>query len=259
MFFCKIEVNNMMFKAIAVSVLSLVIMACESESPATQAEIVKEKSATEKPVASEIKEVSKYTAEVVPEKMTVQEKKERFRQLILPAVKKVFSELNQQYEQTKVLLKTNDNPDHITKLKAAYKAVSDEDLLLRLKPHPVSIVLAQAAMESAWATSRFFKEAKNIFGVWSFDKSEARIAAGEKRGKKTIWLKKYSTIEAAIRDNYRVLARGSAFSKFRKLRMKSSDPYKLVKGLDKYSELGARYGKELAAVIRYNKFQQFDL
>jgi len=204
-------------------------------------------------------ESSKYSAEIIPEKMTVQEKKERFRQLIVPAVKQVFGELDQQYKQVKALIKKDTNSDRIKTLKKEYKAESNEDLLLRLKPHPVSIVLAQAAMESAWATSRFFKEAKNIFGVWSFDKNEPRIAAGEKRGKKTIWLKKYKSIEAAVRDNYRVLARGAAFKKFRKLRMQSNNPFEIVKGLDKYSELGAKYGKELSAVIRFNKFNQFDL
>jgi len=201
---------------------------------------------------------SKYSASVVPKKMTVREKKERFRQLLVPAVKKVYQELDQQYKQIAAQIKSGTRSERIKKLKAEYKAKSDRDLLSRLKPHPVSIVLAQAAMESSWATSRFFREAKNIFGVWSFDKNEPRIAAGEKRGKKTIWLKKYKSIEASVRDNYRVLARGAAFKKFRMMRMKSNDPYQLVKGLDKYSELGAKYGKELAAVIRYNKFNRFD-
>ena len=37
-----------------------------------------------------------------------------------------------------------------------YRAVTDRDLLGALKPHPISIVLAQVAMESAWGTSCFF-------------------------------------------------------------------------------------------------------
>lgn len=240
-------------------VLMLLLNSCENE------QALSEKAIEEKPVATEeernrIETVkSKYQAEIVPEKMTVQEKKQRFRELIVPPVKKVFTELQQQYEEVKQLIKDGKNQARIRQLKETYKARSDKDLLKRLKPHPVSIVLAQAAMESAWATSRFFVQAKNIFGVWSFNKNEPRIAAGEKRGNKTIWLKKYKTIEDAIRDNYRVLARGAAFEKFRSLRVSSSNPFELVKGLDKYSELGAKYGKELAAVIRYNKFNEFDL
>ena len=40
--------------------------------------------------------------------------------------------------------------------------------------------------------------------------------------------------------------------------MANNDPYKLVKKLDKYSEKGAEYGKELAAMIKYNRFYKFD-
>jgi len=199
-----------------------------------------------------------YTAAIVPEKMTVQEKKKRFRYLIVPAAKKVFNELERQHQRIENSIKAGTEGLLIKQLKVEYKADSDQDLLERLKPHPVSVVLAQAAMESAWATSRFFVKAKNIFGVWSFDKNEPRIAAEQKRGDKTIWLKKYKSIEDAIHDNYRVLARGHAFSKFRQMRIKSDNPFELVKGLDKYSELGSKYGKELAAVIKYNKFNHYD-
>lgn len=249
----------MINKIIVISILALMTAACDNEVATTEVDVNHVSVADEKSTVVKDVNISQDRADIIPEKMTVQEKKERFRQLIVPAVKKVFSELDQQYKQAKSFIKSGNNSEQIAKLKVDYKAESNEDLLLRLKPHPVSIVLAQAAMESAWATSRFFREAKNIFGVWSYDKNEPRIAAGKMRGKKTIWLKKYVTIEAAIRDNYRVLARGAAFSKFRKLRMRSNDPFKLVKGLDKYSELGAKYGKELASVIRYNKFHQYDL
>jgi len=131
-------------------------------------------------------------------------------------------------------------------------------LLAALKPHPPSIVIAQAAMESAWGTSRFFVKAKNVFGVWSFDEDEPRMAAGEQRGDKTIWVKKYKTLEASVRDNYRVLARGFAHQHFRDARLKTDNPYELVKKLDRYSEMKAEYGKELASVISYNKFAEFD-
>ncbi len=200
-----------------------------------------------------------FIAEVVPKNMTVQQKKARFKALMVPAVQKVYSELSNRYQKYRKLVESNSNRAEVDQLKEKLKAKTDTELLAALKPHPVSIVLAQAAMESAWATSRFFREAKNIFGIWSFDKNEPRIAAGEKRGKKTIWLKKYKTIEDSIRDNYRVLARGDAFKHFRDMRLKTSDPFTLVTGLDKYSELGAKYGKELAAVIRYNKFTEYDL
>jgi Bax protein len=108
--------------------------------------------------------------------------------LILPPTQKVYAELMAQYEAVKKSIEDDDTKD-LDDLKAEYKTASNEELLMALKPHPISIALAQAAMESAWATSRFFREGYNIFGVWSFDENEPRIAAGEKRGDKTIWVK----------------------------------------------------------------------
>jgi Bax protein len=194
----------------------------------------------------------------VPENMTVQEKKARFRQLLTPAVNKVYAQLMDRYEEVAETLSDGQEHPELDDLKKEYRAETNQQLLQALKPHPKSIVMAQAAMESAWATSRFFSEANNVFGVWSFDEDEPRIAAGEQRGDKTIWIKKYSSIEDSVRDNYRVLARSAAFVGFRELRMTSEDPHELVKQLDRYSELGAKYGEELSSVISFNKFTLID-
>jgi Bax protein len=192
-------------------------------------------------------------------KMTVQEKKTRFKALIVPAVNDVYNELMSQYKEVSTSIESGKNSNQIEQLKAEYKATNNNELLMALKPHPKSIAIAQAAMESAWATSRFFNEANNIFGVWSFDEDEPRIAALQKRGDKTIWVKKYSSIKAAVKDYYRTLGRSSAFKEFRTLRMQSNDPFLLVTKLDRYSEKGAEYGHELTSIIKFNKFDSYDL
>ncbi|MFT5692455.1 MAG: Bax protein [Oceanicoccus sp.] len=196
--------------------------------------------------------------ETVSETMTIKEKKARFIQLLIPAVDKVYLELEEQYRDVEFALDNNSDQDKIRALKKEYRAKTDSDLLAAIRPHPRSIVLAQAALESSWATSRFFVEANNVFGVWSFNKNEPRIAASGKRNGKIIWLKKYSSIYESVRDNYRVLGRGQAFSEFRALRATTQNPYDLVKKLDDYSEKGEAYGNELASVISYNKFTQYD-
>lgn len=195
-------------------------------------------------------------AELPP--MTVQEKKARFLSLIVPAVNHVYADLMTQYEEIKVALEKGHSTAKIEKLKTEYKATTDAELLAALKPHPKSIAIAQAAMESSWATSRFFRKAYNIFGVWSFDEDEPRIAALEKRGDKTIWVKKYDSVEASVYDYYRTLGRSDAFTQFRKTRIKTEDPFILATKLDRYSEKGSLYGKELIAIIKFNKFTQFD-
>lgn len=190
--------------------------------------------------------------------MTVQEKKARFKKLIIPAVDEVYAELMLQYQEVSESLESDTNADKIAKLKVEYKAQSDEELLMALKPHPKSIAIAQAAMESAWATSRFFNDAYNIFGVWSFNKDEPRIAAAKKRGNKTIWVKKYPSVKASVRDYYRTLGRSAAFKKFRQLKLQTDNPFSLVKKLDRYSEKGAEYGHELTSIIKFNKFTTYD-
>ncbi|HEY9202798.1 MAG TPA: glucosaminidase domain-containing protein, partial [Sulfurimonas sp.] len=124
--------------------------------------------------------------------------------------------------------------------------------------HPKSIAIAQAAMESAWAESRFFKEANNLYGMWAVNKKGPRIAASEQRGKRVIWLKKYSSIEDSIRDYYKTLARSKAYKDFRELKMQTDDPYLLVEKLENYSEIGEQYGEDLMKIIRYNKLYIYD-
>ncbi len=195
-------------------------------------------------------------AELPP--MTVEEKKARFLSLIVPAVDHVYEDLMAQYKDIKRVIDSGESNDEIEQLKIEYKADTNKKLLMALKPHPKSIAIAQAAMESSWATSRFFLQANNIFGVWSFNEDEPRIAANKKRGDKTIWVREYDSIEESVYDYYRTLARGRAFVEFRQKTMETNDPFVLVKKLDRYSEKGHAYGRELKAIIEFNRFDDFD-
>lgn len=191
--------------------------------------------------------------------MSVQEKKARFRALLVPAVQRVHEELMQNYLDVSQAIADAKDTNKTEALKIKYRATSDSDLLARLKPHPVSIVLAQAALESSWGTSRFFIQANNPFGMWSSNPNEPRIAAGVKRGgKRTIWLRKFKTLDDAVRAYYKTIATGKAYRNFRALRMAYDDPYLITEGLDKYSEIGQTYVNEINKVIRYNKFTSYD-
>ena len=84
------------------------------------------------------------------------------------------------------------------------------------------------------------------------------MAATESRDGKTVWVKKYASIEDSIRDYYRTLATGSAYKEFRELKMETDNPYKLVKKLHRYSEKGVEYGRELAEIISFNNLEVYD-
>jgi len=189
----------------------------------------------------------------------IQEKKERFKEILVPIVTEVYNRLQSQYLNVKVDIANEKNQEFIQKLKIEYKVKTDKKLLEALKPHPISITLAQAAIESAWLTSRFTKEANNIFGVWSFRSNEPRIEASSTRDGKKIYLKKYKTYNAAVTDYYKNLGKNWAYARFREQRVLVNNPYYLIKFLGSYSEKRERYIAALKKMIDYNKFYQYDI
>lgn len=203
---------------------------------------------------------SKKTTSLAPKKATpVNVKKERYFSLVNPHVQNVYAELMEQYEDVKVTLEKGESTQEIERLKKEYEVTTDDELLLALKPHPQSIVLAQGAMESSWGTSRFFVEANNIFGMWSANPNEPRIAAGEQRsGGRTIWLRKFANLDESVREYYKTMARVDVYKEFRRVRYESDNPFEMIKKLDKYAEIGEEYPKKLAQLIRYNKLQKYD-
>ena len=196
------------------------------------------------------------TSEV--EALTVQEKKSRFFNLVVPAITAVHKEQNKEYSRLLHIIAHNKDKEMIESLKEKYNASTKKELMYALKPHPISITIAQAAIESAWGTSRFFNIANNIFGVWSLNKSEPRVAASESRGSHTVWLKKFESFEDSVRDYYRVLGAVRAYSAFRETRFYSDDVAKIASKLDRYSELGDEYTKKLLTIIEQNKLTQYD-
>jgi len=244
-------------KILYISLLGSIIFTGCSESKNVEEEVAQKnkKQVEEKPV----KKVEETVQKNIFDSMSVAEKKARFKEILVPITVDIYNELEDQYQLVKSDIKNNTNREKIEKLKEEYNADSDETLLHALKPHPISIVLAQAAAESAWLTSRFTQEANNIFGVWSFNKNEPRIAASGLRGDKKIYLKKYETLRHAVQDYYKNLGRNWAYEEFRKQRTLTSDPYILSDHLGSYSEKKEVYTELLKSMIKYNKFEKYDI
>lgn len=195
-----------------------------------------------------------------PKVMSVQEKKKRFYSLVVPTIEKVYEQRYKVYKKISQDMNNTIENTEIAKLKKHYKAKTNQELLMALKPHPKSMAIAQAAMESAWGTSRFFNLGNNLFGMWSVSKKEQRIAARVKRDNNvTVWVKKYNSLEDSVKGYYRTLARGKKYKNLRKLNFQSDDVYEIIKGLDKYSERGETYVREIGSIIRYNKLTKYDV
>ena len=229
----------------------------------SQVEETKAPLKTQKAVLKEEPKSSVPKPEILP-KMSVKEKKQRYFSLVNPHIQKVYKELMQEYLSLEELLESQERlsreeTQKIESLKEQFKVETNRELLYALKPHPPSIVLAQGALESSWGTSRFFIEANNIFGIWSANPDEPRIAAGEMReGKRTIWLRKFDSLEESVREYYMTIGRVDAYEEFRQVRYESDDPFAMIEKLDKYAEIGAEYPEALASLIRYNKLTKYD-
>lgn len=141
---------------------------------------------------------------------------------------------------------------------ALYHGSSPEDLLKKMQTHPNSIVLAQAIVESGWGSSRFFRQANNLFGIWSYNTNEPRIPSRFSRKGKKIYVRKYGDVSQSIEDYFRTVARSHAYESFRSARENTSNVDELLPHLKYYSERREAYVHQLAAVIRQNDLTQYD-
>ena len=203
-----------------------------------------------------------YTKAIDLSELDVRNKKQAFINLMLPSILIAKHQLDQ--DRIKVFALDNkteplsDEEEHyLANLKKDYKCHTCKELLLRLKTHPTSIVLAQAAIESGWGTSRFYKEANNVFGIWSYNENEPRIKAMEDREGKSVYVKKYDALPKSIVSYFKTIARGP-YSEFRAMREKISKVSVLISYLKVYSELREEYVKRLGQLIQYNKLEMYD-
>ena len=137
------------------------------------------------------------------------------------------------------------------------------ELLLRVDVIPTSLVLAQAANESAWGTSRFALEANNIFGQWCFEEG-CGIIPNRRVAGATHEVKSFDTIEAAIEGYFLNINSHHLYAGFRQERARFRrlgrrlDPIVLAQGLDRYSERGKSYVDEVQTLIQQNNLDQRD-
>jgi len=134
-------------------------------------------------------------------------------------------------------------------------------LLRRVDTIPPSLVLAQAANESAWGTSRFAQLGNNLFGEWTYSAGSGIVPEGRPEGE-TYEVRKFSSIYASIRSYMNNLNRNGAYAKLRQIRenLRSTNQsvtgIALAHGLQNYSQRGEEYISEIQAMIRHNKLSR---
>ena len=206
----------------------------------------------------------------------VKDKKLAFFEYMLPLVKEQNSLIKDQRERLLELRHlsvqefSRAQEDLVTKLIKEYRIKSDQlskedinQLLLRVDEVPASLALAQAAMESAWGTSRFAVQANNLFGQWCYTKGCGLVPLRRDAGN-SHEVEKFRTVSDAVSSYLRNINSHRAYAGLRKDRAQlratgdAVTGYKLAEGLVDYSELREAYVKEIQAVIRINKLAQYD-
>ncbi|CCQ10209.1 Putative Bax protein [Pseudoalteromonas luteoviolacea B = ATCC 29581] len=129
---------------------------------------------------------------------------------------------------------------------------------------PPSLVLAQAALESAWGTSRFAVEANNYFGHWCFEES-CGVVPNSRNDGATHEVAKFDSVNESIRKYMHNLNTFYAYRDFRTQRAslrkenRSMDGYLLAEYLTAYSQEREKYTTKLRRLIKRNNLVQYDM
>ncbi len=204
-----------------------------------------------------------YTKVVSLENLPPEERKKRFSDLLLPSVLIANYEVSYiRKNLTKVLNKLNrglklskKEVEFVEDLLERCKADSIEEVLIKVNPVPPSLVIAQAAIESGWGTSRFFVEGNNPFGIRTFKDDGNVIPAKESDA----ILRKFASILDAVRSYLYNINVGWAYEKFRRHRLRSYNSIHLSEFLDSYSVERYRYVRKVKRIIKENNLSRFDL
>ena len=138
-----------------------------------------------------------------------------------------------------------------------------QQLLLRVDKVPASLTLSQAAIESAWGTSRFAVKGNNLFGQWCYKKGCGLVPLRRNAGSNHE-VAKFASVANSVNAYMRNINTHRAYADLRanraQLRQAEQDVtgHLLAENLMFYSELREVYVHEVQAVIRINKLAQYD-
>lgn len=136
-------------------------------------------------------------------------------------------------------------------------------LLSRVDVIPVSMVLAQAADESAWGRSRFARLGYNYFGQWCFTKGCGIVPLARAKGAHHE-VRRFKSRKDAIAHYFHNLNTGASYENLRALRqtMRQKGNHLngsvMAKGLLHYSALGAKYVRDIQSLIRHYHLERYD-
>lgn len=148
--------------------------------------------------------------------------------------------------------------DFLQNLCRKYRANGVAALRRRISPVPVSLIMAQGALESSWGGSRFAREANNLFGVRTWGKGGIMSVGQELEAGKSLSFASYASLLDSVRAYILMLNRVPAYNELRKIREESMDSLALANGLHQYSERGSDYIADVTHLLKSNNLQLYD-
>ncbi len=204
---------------------------------------------------------------------TIEEKKRLFFLSLLPMVLMVNEEIHTQRKELMAILRHYDNGlplspeqwERLYLLTGEYgmdenpltDPLARRSLLRRMDTLPPSLVLAQAANESGYGTSRFALEGNNLFGLWTYARGTGIVPLKRPPGQ-TYEVRRFPTLYDSVRAYMNNMNVHRAYRSMRELRsllrsrgldLRGVD---LAAGLRLYSARREAYVKEIRSIIRGN-------
>jgi Bax protein len=195
------------------------------------------------------------------------ERKELFIKIILPLILQANEEIEKNRKKLFIILAKKSNTKEERKwLKwkfREYKIKNSEisELKIRMDIIPVSLAIAQAAIESGWGTSRFALKGNALYGQWTWSEKGLKPLKGDGSDHKVM---QFKILSASIKAYKKNLNTHSGYAEFREARAKLRNfnekitGLKLTQYLDKYAATGKEYIEKLELTINKNSLSDFE-
>ena len=216
--------------------------------------------------------VARTFVKTIPEahlNLPVKRQKEAFINMLLPLILAANDEIRQRRQAIMRAAENADRPSlakwaRLYRIKTRDMSLNrmESELLRRADIIPVSLALAQAAIESGWGTSRFALKGNALFGQWAWDQS-AGLKPIEASNSRAV-VRSFPNLFGSVRAYMHNLNTHSEYARFRDRRSLLSGRKRNDLGtqlsvfLDGYAEIGVEYVEKIQTIIRSNDLGQFE-
>ena len=137
-----------------------------------------------------------------------------------------------------------------------------KELLIKINKIPISMIIAQAIIESGWGSSRFAKEGNALFGEWTWKHNVGIKPKGNLNANFAV--KSFVNLLESLNSYILNLNRHAAYKEmrtFRDLTIKTGNKFTGIDAaayLENYAEIGLAYVVKVTDMINSNKLYRFE-